>query len=259
MAKDYLTDFWQHMPPGKAWERAAEVFNQLFAGLTPEFDRAEARGEDLLREMDPRTTVELLPDWERVAALPDPCSTPPTTIEDRQAALTAKLLARGNADVLPMILATLDALGYGVANRNLRRFHHQPFTCKSPCNAPLNSNRVGWIFVWEFILKHAALDSVAACIVSRIAPAHVGVTFAFPLVFFEDGAFSRGGSDAILTNPVTEDQSSVHVDVMATVFVGEGNNTNIQLIGFDAQVGLDGTFDFSDSDQSAHIPMAIGT
>lgn len=64
--------------------------------LATELARIEGRGLDLLEEADPRTTTELLPDWERMLGLPDGCVVELLeTTAERRLVITEKYTARG--------------------------------------------------------------------------------------------------------------------------------------------------------------------
>lgn len=100
------------LPPGAAWPREPEAaLTQLLGGLAEEFARVDARAADLVDEADPRTTDELLADWERVAGLPDPCAGPAVTVGLRRSALLARLTARGGAS-RTYFQDLIGALGY---------------------------------------------------------------------------------------------------------------------------------------------------
>ncbi|EPN86143.1 baseplate J-like protein, partial [Pseudomonas syringae pv. actinidiae ICMP 19101] len=73
-AEHYAEQLQALLPPGPAWdpERVPEL-QQVITGLSREFARIDGRAFDLLNEMDPATVSELVPDWERVMNLPDPC------------------------------------------------------------------------------------------------------------------------------------------------------------------------------------------
>ncbi len=60
-------------------------------GWAAEYARVEQRGWDLLNEVDPRTTRELMPDWERFFELPGTASE-----EQRRKELIAEWLAGGS-------------------------------------------------------------------------------------------------------------------------------------------------------------------
>lgn len=74
------------LPRGQAWpKRWGTTLAETVEGLSDYWGFVDGRAADLLEiESDPRTTVELLPDWERNWGLPDPCFPDATTISERQ-------------------------------------------------------------------------------------------------------------------------------------------------------------------------------
>lgn len=67
---DYLSLLQALLPPGSAWpHEPAATLTKTLTGLSEELARLDGRGADLVQEMDPRTTLELLADWERVGDL----------------------------------------------------------------------------------------------------------------------------------------------------------------------------------------------
>ncbi|MEE4134164.1 putative phage tail protein [Pseudomonas viridiflava] len=95
-AEHYAEQLQALLPPGPAWdpERVPEV-QQLIAGLSHEFARIDGRAFDLLNEMDPASVSELVPDWERVMNLPDPCLGLKPLFEDRRLSVRQRLIAVG--------------------------------------------------------------------------------------------------------------------------------------------------------------------
>ncbi|WP_122575840.1 YmfQ family protein [Pseudomonas viridiflava] len=95
-AEHYAEQLQALLPPGPAWdpERVPEV-QQLIAGLSHEFARIDGRAFDLLNEMDPASVSELVPDWERVMNLPDPCLGLKPLFEDRRLSVRQRLVAVG--------------------------------------------------------------------------------------------------------------------------------------------------------------------
>ncbi|AOK40847.1 YmfQ family protein [Burkholderia vietnamiensis] len=95
-ASDYLAQLRQLLPPGPAWdvELAADV-DAVLRGLSGEFARLDARASDLLNEIDPATMRELVPDYERVMALPDPCLGDAPTFDARKKAVIRRLVGMG--------------------------------------------------------------------------------------------------------------------------------------------------------------------
>lgn len=102
------------LPRGGAWPREAEAtLTRLLDALAEELARVDLRGEALATEADPRATSELLPDWERVAALPEPGTVPPATLQGRRAVLAAKVAGLGGQSPAYFI-AVAQTLGYQV-------------------------------------------------------------------------------------------------------------------------------------------------
>lgn len=122
---EYLRQLLELMPPGAAWTRhASSVFYKLLSGLAPEFARAQARAKALLAELNPATAVEMLPEYEEINGLPDPCAPPPTTTEDRQAALAARLLDDAGHNPADYV-ALAEALGH--TGTTVHRRPYPPF------------------------------------------------------------------------------------------------------------------------------------
>ena len=85
-------------------------------------DVVDARAADLLeRESDPRSTIELLPDWERNWGLPDPCYTSPQSIDERQRALVMRMTMLG-AQSRQFFIDVAAMLGYTITITEYRPF-----------------------------------------------------------------------------------------------------------------------------------------
>lgn len=67
----------------------------ILSELAQELARIDARAFDLLNEMDPASVSELVPDWEQVMGLPDPCLGVDLAFEDRRLAVRQRLVAVG--------------------------------------------------------------------------------------------------------------------------------------------------------------------
>lgn len=221
MARDYVTHVKKQFPRGAAWNfLAGTVYSQVANAIAIEFTRVDGRAVDLLAEMDPRTTTELIADWERVCGLPDPCASAPITLADRRAAVTARLVARGLLSPSePFLKSVIVALGYDEDDITIRRFHLDAFHCESECDDPLNTETAGWPFVWEFIVKSGSLDEVVMCQISKAALAHLELTFAFPLVLFDEGTFVRAGT-AVFYDPTDGSESNLASGELGTAYVG---------------------------------------
>jgi len=83
------------LPTGFAWENVRQ--HPFLTGIAGEFCRVGDRTEDLLREIDPNQTVELIEEWETTFGIPDEC-TPDTilTIEERRAQVIQKMATIGS-------------------------------------------------------------------------------------------------------------------------------------------------------------------
>jgi uncharacterized protein YmfQ (DUF2313 family) len=95
---DYTEAFLSMLPQGQAWPKHSpdSTLVKGVTGLCDYWGFVDGRAADLLeRESDPRTTIELLPDWERNWGLPDPCYSAPQTIGERQLALVLRMTMMG--------------------------------------------------------------------------------------------------------------------------------------------------------------------
>jgi hypothetical protein len=78
------------LPPSKAWKIGPDhVISRLFLAAGDEFARVQGRALDMVEEADPRTTEELLPEFEAVFLL-----SPDGTLEERRARVVSNLLRR---------------------------------------------------------------------------------------------------------------------------------------------------------------------
>ncbi|SDH88206.1 YmfQ family protein [Roseospirillum parvum] len=125
LSADYLTQLQALLPTGSAWPRdPGATLTRLLAAAAEGLARLHARALALVEEADPRTTLELLPDWERVCGLPDTCSAGrATTIEERRAAVVGRLTARGGQSVA-YFQGLAEALGY-----EIELTEYRPFVC----------------------------------------------------------------------------------------------------------------------------------
>lgn len=195
----YAAQLRQLLPQGAAWDFAPDgTFAGLLGGLAEEFARIDARALDLIEEADPRAALELLPDWERVAALPDACTGVPDNAGERQAALHQKLTRVGaqNAAAYAELAARV---GYQIDIEE-----HRPARCGMYLGERMNGPE--WAFAWTVHIRpfdgfleeisfiatahcgdflgvrlrgFGALD--IECLIRRAAPAHTIVLFAYEI------------------------------------------------------------------------------
>ena len=141
--QDHAVGMEQHRPEGLAWTTdPTSASRQLFSALATELARITDRGKDMIREADPRTTVELLADWERVLGIPGPCDNLEPTVLLRQFAVTAKLTQkRGSSRQHFIDLAS--GLGFEISIEE-----YLPFEVGvSNCGDLLTG--ADWVFAWK--------------------------------------------------------------------------------------------------------------
>ncbi|MDP1628867.1 YmfQ family protein [Parvibaculum sp.] len=123
--EDYLDQALALLPEGPAWpaERDA-VLAAFWRATVASLARAHERMCGLLPESIPCFALDLLPDWERVYGLPDPClGGEGQTLQERQLALCAKDTAQGGQSKA-YFEAVAASLGYEVEIEEYR-----PFIC----------------------------------------------------------------------------------------------------------------------------------
>lgn len=93
---DYAQAMARLLPTGRIWNRAlSSTYSNLLLALAPTYTRSTAAAAQVLVDGNPDTTENLLPEWEESLGLPDPCTPPNPTIEQRQAAVREKWGSRG--------------------------------------------------------------------------------------------------------------------------------------------------------------------
>jgi uncharacterized protein YmfQ (DUF2313 family) len=190
-ATEYKEQFKALLPPGRLWDalRAdGSLADDLVAALAEEFARVDGRAVDLLAEVDPRTAIEWLAEWEEWAGLPDVCSGALTTLQQRRAALLQKLTATGGQS-RAYFVELAASLGYAVDIEEFR-----PFTCVTACEEPLYDEE--WWFTWrvnapeqtiiDFTCESPCEEPLRAwgnklleCVILAGAPAHTHVLFGY--------------------------------------------------------------------------------
>lgn len=189
---DYVLLLQSALPSGMAWVRdKSSVLTQLLTGIALEFSRVDARALDMIAESDPRTTTELIDDWEAFAGLPDPCVTDEQTLEQRRVALASKLLMQGGQSC-EYFLSIAQNLGYQNASIDHK---FEMMDCTSECDVELHS--ADDIFFWQLNLPFSGSvlemdcesscddplaswgDQGVECRINRYKPAHTNVAFAY--------------------------------------------------------------------------------
>lgn len=122
-AAAYLAQLQALLPPGDAWPRQTNTtLTRLLSAIADELARVDARGDQLFGEAIPAATLELLSDWERIAGLPDACSTElATTIAERRQDVVSVLTRQGGSS-RAWFIAFAARLGYEVEIDEFRPF-----------------------------------------------------------------------------------------------------------------------------------------
>jgi uncharacterized protein YmfQ (DUF2313 family) len=190
-AESYLRQLQALLPPGAAWPREdGATLTQTLWALAEEFARVDGRAAVLLDEADPRTTFELLIDWERAFGLPAPCMDDVSqTLQQRRNALVAQVTGIGDQSRQYFIDLAASA-GFTITITEFR-----PFTVGSRVNDPIY-NEI-WRFAWQVNAPQTAVEQFTVlsgvgeglqswgnelleCLISRLKPAHTKVLFAYP-------------------------------------------------------------------------------
>ncbi|WP_207458663.1 putative phage tail protein [Azospirillum sp. SYSU D00513] len=186
-ADDYYGLLLGLRPVGPAWPEDDDLLRAVADGLA----RVHARSLRLIEEADPRTAAELLPEWEAFAGLPDDCTAGvDLTLDERRAALVARLTARGGQS-----RAYFQGLAAAVGYPGAEIVEFRPFTVGSSCADAINPDP--WRHAWRVHVPDdgglTVFDAGSACTaglrawgrpllecaIRRVQPAHGHVLFGY--------------------------------------------------------------------------------
>lgn len=180
------------LPRGVLWSFAVgSIADRLLHGLALPVAYVEELAARVIEEADPRTTVEWLPDWERVLGLPD-CSIVATSLVARRAAIVSKLNAPlGQTDGALIVVAA--AFGFEC---QIERFplavideavigdylYDEPWVHTIGVHLP-NPPVVFFEADWSGAGDPLAEDVTEAieCAIEKVAPAHALLLFIYDL------------------------------------------------------------------------------
>lgn len=182
------------IPPGEAWSRdPRSVQTRLLAGLSGLRAAVEERGLDLVEESDPRTTDELLSDWERALGLPDECLPDPETTAERRTLVTARAVGVGGGTP-DHLRALLREAGFETVQ--VVEQVGTPAVCGvAKCGDPIGPGleTLAWTIIAPLTtVRQAACgtarcgdplawwgNEVLECVVRRVTPAHTLAVFSY--------------------------------------------------------------------------------
>lgn len=113
-AEAFTHAFLVKLPLGEIWSRVPDSpLVMTVRGLMGVVGRWAARvGRFLITEAFPPTSADLLPDWERVLGLPEPCFPVAQTLAERRAAVVEKLQRRPGGQSRAYYIGLAIRLGY---------------------------------------------------------------------------------------------------------------------------------------------------
>lgn len=216
------------LPPGVAL--STDTDTELYAladAIGVEFNRVDAAAAELIEEADPRTTNNLLPDYERVYGLPGDNPNPPTTIDGRRAALLEAIRGLGDASK-ENVEALLAALASGFfAWRDFESF--DPFVAGSAVGAALYQDE--WQNTVRLHLEtydsRGNVDLAAQWIITRLTQAHAVVLLQF-IGFDWFGVASANQLYGVATDG-TGLWLAVGINGTGIRYVVDGGNTSLSL------------------------------
>ena len=181
------------LPTGRLWRREPDtVLANLSLSLGAEGQTIDLRAFDLVDETDPRKTVELLADFERVLGLPDECIGELTGLARRRNLVVARLIYQGGQSV-GFLVDLAGMLGYAVTIEEPGQF----LAGYSVAGDPVTNGE--WVHVFEVHAEEetvtlflagagAAGDRLAEwgnapleCVINRAKPSHSLALFLYDL------------------------------------------------------------------------------
>lgn len=189
---DYKEMIWGLFPQGKAWTREKNnTLEKFVTAIAAECVRIDGKSTALHSEADPRTTHELLEDWEKDFGLPDECTPLASTMQGRRAAVMA---VRNQERSLrkQVILSAAAALGEDI---DINEWH--PFVCgisecgssdmlgdenvRFACTITVFGYPIRWFEAGVSVCGDALGSWTDAaeliCRINKIKPAHVKIFF----------------------------------------------------------------------------------
>ena len=145
----YLEQLKALIPPGRAWSRErGTTLGAFLESAAHELAEIDGEAVALLFDIRPATTTELLPDWERVAGLPDNCSSLASTLVERRASLLTKIVTRLNLNP-----STFEEIGLSFGVVLTVEEHDQS---RAGTSTALNTGGGRWRHVWWVTVPSSA-------------------------------------------------------------------------------------------------------
>ena len=216
-ASDYRDQLLALLPRGRVWSRDTDsTIVRTLSALTPVYARSDARAVDLLEISFPRTTTELLAEWEATLGLPDPCLGLAPTDDERRKVVVAKLTSRGGSSEAYFIRLAA-ALGIPITITEYAPARYGKTKFGDPMLAP------AWAHVWavnsamqelktckfnvgKFGTPYRSWNNVLLeCQISEFSPAHTKLIFHY----FDPAHLPKPTESPVLDRSFVLDRSSL--------------------------------------------------
>jgi len=198
---DFQAAMQKLLPRGRAWPRTPTALLTAFAGAIGDafFALRQVTVQFLDVESDPSQALALLPDWETDFGLPDSCSPPNPTLQQRHNSLLLKIAASPGGQSAAYYIGVAAQFGYVITITTWRvsclgQMHLGDPMCAAPWRFAWRVN-VPSISVEYFSLGVSALgepfwttsDTELECRLAKIQPAYGVLWFSFGTLFAGDG------------------------------------------------------------------------
>lgn len=190
-ATDYVQQFQRLLPRGRVWHRGIGLVQDAdLLALMPAWVRLHLRLNDLIAQIFPCSTTELLPEWEATLGLPDPCTGPLATVQQRQAAVCTKFRAKGGQSKAYYIELAA-ALGFTITITEFAPFRAGINHAGDPVYG------AAWAYAWQVSSEALTIwefraglstageplrawnNAVLECALRAVAPAHTVLLFVY--------------------------------------------------------------------------------
>jgi uncharacterized protein YmfQ (DUF2313 family) len=188
-AADFKNQLANLLPAGPAWDLDGSSAEQFLDAWAEEFFRAQARAAALITEADPRSTFDLLPDYERIFGLPTDCMIGvDQTLAQRRNALLAQMTSIGGQS-RQYFIDLAAAAGFVITITEFK-----PFSVGGTVDDVLWGP--DWAYAWQvnappetvtyFRVTSGVNEALASwgnnlleCLINRFKPAHTIAIFAY--------------------------------------------------------------------------------
>lgn len=187
---DYAQALANLLPRGPIWRRdPGSNMMALMGALAPTYERSGAAAAQLVFDIFPATTTDLLVEWEETLGLPDPCTPLGSTVQQRRAAVLAKFIGSGGQSI-PYFISVAAALGYPITITELATPYHWQINAPS---VTVSYFELGFGVCGDYFwtVDNTELE----CRIRQIMPAHTVLTFNY------NGGLLSDGGVLILTGP----------------------------------------------------------